>query len=49
MEMMYLEKILNKLMEMGISFGGKLLVAVVVFFAGRYAIKAIKKWIVNTP
>ena len=44
-----MEKILNKLMEMGISFGGRLLVAVVVFFAGRYAIKAIKKWIVNTP
>lgn len=43
------EKILDKLIEFGTSWGIKLLVAIFVLIIGLKIIKAFKKWIKNTP
>ncbi len=43
-----MEKFLEKLVELGVSLGGKIIAAVLVFIAGRFIISRVKSWIKTT-
>ncbi|MBR2546025.1 MAG: hypothetical protein IKE93_07670, partial [Erysipelotrichaceae bacterium] len=40
-----MEELVNKIMELGVSYGGKLLLALIVLVIGSLAIRTIKKMV----
>ena len=44
---MSLDTLVNKLIDLSVSFGSKLLVALLVFFIGRWIVKKLNRLVIN--